>query len=285
MSNTLPPEVRARVDGHLDAVESQLRTAGADRTQRRGIVDDLETQILDMLAAQKKEPPSSADVDAVLARLDPPSAYSDKQTWPAEPHPAPAAARGGEPRLCREAVQGAWCLVASVFGLIVLLLNFTTGRAHFGALRPPEPFWYQALTWGLLVVAAVAAVAGPILSTGLGWVAVERIRGSNGRIYGTALAAIEALLFPLVVIWIGTFGFENWVEFVEFGGRTVVGRLTAMEQDNLIAYRVIGIVCAVVLSAGLAWILRSSTGPKRTGGSRVVTHTGSASVLASSANS
>ncbi len=74
MSDTLSPEVRAHVDAHLDAVESQLRTAGADRTQRRGVVDDLETQILDMLAAQKKESPGLADVDAVLARLDPPSA-------------------------------------------------------------------------------------------------------------------------------------------------------------------------------------------------------------------
>ncbi len=110
MSDTLPPEVRTRVDGHLDAVESQLRTAGADRTQRRGIVDDLETQILDMLAAQKKESPGLADVDAVLARLDPPSAYSDKQTWPAEPHAAPPRLGAGNPdfvaRPCGE--PGAW---------------------------------------------------------------------------------------------------------------------------------------------------------------------------------
>jgi hypothetical protein len=284
MSDTQPPEVRARVDVHLDAVESHLRTAGADRTKWRGIVDDLETQILDMLAAQKKESPSLADVDAVLARLDPPSAYSDKQSWPAEPHSALATARIGEPRLCREAVRGAWCLVASFAGLILVVLEFTAVNMHRGAPPPLAPFWYQALTRGLLVAGAVAAVAGPVLATGLGWVAVERIRGSNGRLYGTALAVIEALLFPLLIIWIATFGFENWLEFIQFGGRAVVGRLTGMEQDKLIAYRVIGIVCAVVLSAGLAWILRTSTGPKRSGGNRAVTQTGSASVLASSTN-
>ncbi len=273
MSDTLPPEVRTRVDGHLDAVESQLRAAGADRTKRRGIVDDLETQILDMLSAQKKESPGLADVEAVLARLDPPSAYSDKQTWPAEPDAAPAAARIGEPRLCREAVRGAWCLVASIFGLAVLGLSFRGTTFSYGAPPPPPPFWYQLLSRGTVVASAVAAFAGPVMATGLGWVAVERIRGSNGRLYGTALAVIEALLFPLLIIWIGTYAFENWVEFNEFGGRAVAGRLTGLERDKLRVLPVLWIECAMMLSAGLAWLLRWSTGPKRTGGGRAATQT------------
>jgi hypothetical protein len=52
MVSTLPPEVQSRVDAHLDAVEKQLQACGADRAKRRAIVDDLETQILDMLASR-----------------------------------------------------------------------------------------------------------------------------------------------------------------------------------------------------------------------------------------
>ena len=114
--------------------------------------------------------------------------------------------------------------MASSVGLVLVGLQFTVVNVHRGVPPLPAPFWYQSLMWGLLVVGAVAAVAGPILVTGLGWVAVERIRGSNGRLYGTALAVIEALLFPLLMIWIETYAFENWVEFLEFGGRAVVGR-------------------------------------------------------------
>ncbi len=77
MVNTLSAEVQSRIDTHLDAVEKQLAAAGLERTKRRGIVDDLETQILDMLAARSADSPTVTDVDAVLAGLDPPSAYAN----------------------------------------------------------------------------------------------------------------------------------------------------------------------------------------------------------------
>ena len=72
----LSPELRLRLDGHLDAVERALAEAGSTRERRRGIVDDLEAQILDMLAGRSANP-SDADLDAVLASLDPPAAYGE----------------------------------------------------------------------------------------------------------------------------------------------------------------------------------------------------------------
>ena len=54
MNDTLASAVRGRVDAHLDAVEKQLEAAGANRTKRRSVLDDLETQILDMLAARQR---------------------------------------------------------------------------------------------------------------------------------------------------------------------------------------------------------------------------------------
>ena len=52
MSVTLNGEVRARLDAHLDAVERALVAANYTRERRRGVVDDLEAQILDMLAGK-----------------------------------------------------------------------------------------------------------------------------------------------------------------------------------------------------------------------------------------
>ena len=77
MGVTLTGESRMRLDKHLDAVEAALAAAGNWREQRRGVVDDLEAQILDMLAARSKAP-TLEDVEAVLATLDSPAAYGSE---------------------------------------------------------------------------------------------------------------------------------------------------------------------------------------------------------------
>jgi hypothetical protein len=74
MTVTLTGEMQKRLDAHLDAVEAALAEAGRSREERRGVVDDLEAQVLDMLAARSAAP-RMEDVEAVLAALDPPSAY------------------------------------------------------------------------------------------------------------------------------------------------------------------------------------------------------------------
>ncbi len=84
MTIDLTADARTRLDAHLDAVEQALITSGRSREQRRGIVDDLEAQIRDMLAS-KSAKPTSVDLDAVLASLDPPAAYRPSNM----PHPHP----------------------------------------------------------------------------------------------------------------------------------------------------------------------------------------------------
>jgi hypothetical protein len=88
MSGPLSDEARAGVDAYLDAVEAALREAGRPREQRRAVVDDLEGQILDMVG-RRSAAPTRADVDAVLAALDPPGAYAGLG---GEPVTAPVAA-------------------------------------------------------------------------------------------------------------------------------------------------------------------------------------------------
>jgi hypothetical protein len=240
MSDTLPPEVRVRVDAHLDAVESELRTAGADRTKRRGIVDDLETQILDMLAAHKTESATLADVDAVLAKLDPPSAYASTGSVAIEPRQPAMTPVVAQPRLCPVVGKGTRYLAVALVGALVLILyKAEYDFEHQGGLvRSTGAVSHTAMT-ALLMIAGLAAVAGPVLFTAFGWIATERIRRSCGREYGLGLAVIEALLFPTLIIWLAAFALSRP------GG----GFLECF-------------VAPVLLTAGLAFLLRWATGPK-----------------------
>jgi len=197
MNDTLPAEVRARIDMHLDAVEDQLRRAGETREKRRGIVDDLETQILDMLDAGDR--PSLAAVDAVLRRLDPPQAYRGETNRASEPSPT-SHGRRAEPELCRQARDGAWWLGAGFVAQLVVLLDLVVN----GTPGPRNSAADLAA-----VVALFPAALGPIVGTAYGWIATERIRRSGGAQFGLGLSVIQALIYPILVVWVGAFGLWN----------------------------------------------------------------------------
>ena len=126
MSMTLPQDARARVDAHLDAVEKVLIAAGKTREQRRGVVDDLEAQILEMLAA-KSQTPGLADIEAVLAQLDPPSAYASGE-HPAPPvvtpQPSVMPVMPVRPRYSRTVIWGLVCILVS---LLLIMTSLATG--------------------------------------------------------------------------------------------------------------------------------------------------------------
>jgi hypothetical protein len=113
MTVELTADARQRLNKHLDAVEAVLLAAVRSREQRRAVIDDLETQILDMLA-QRTPRPSTADVEAVLASLDPPSRYAEGSPSVVPPSvPAPLAS-GSAPRWSRTAAAAMICAVLSV---------------------------------------------------------------------------------------------------------------------------------------------------------------------------
>ncbi len=89
MTPELPVDARARLDAHLDAVEEALQASGGSRKQRCGIVDDLESQILEMLARRSATPVLS-DVEEVLGTLDSPEAYRSPRDVPAKSPAEPA---------------------------------------------------------------------------------------------------------------------------------------------------------------------------------------------------
>jgi hypothetical protein len=79
------------------------------------------------------------------------------------------------------------------------------------------------------VVIAALAVIAPIAGTSLGWIAVERIKsslrsGAGGRLYGYPLAVFDALLFPLILSWIGAFFLWYCGVVAYYGGTDVPSR-------------------------------------------------------------
>lgn len=79
---TLPNDVQHRIDKHLDAIDSALAVTGMIRSERAAILDDVQGQIVEMLAARASNSPQAADVEAVLAELDAPEAYAQTREIP-----------------------------------------------------------------------------------------------------------------------------------------------------------------------------------------------------------
>ncbi len=72
----LPADVRARIDEFLAAVETAMSKSDVSARERQNVLDDLRTQIAEMLAQRASQPPGVADVEAVLSELDPPESYA-----------------------------------------------------------------------------------------------------------------------------------------------------------------------------------------------------------------
>jgi hypothetical protein len=286
MTNKLPVAVQSRVDAHLDAVEKQLQTAGADRATRRNIVDDLATQIVDMLGSLEAPTPTVADIDDVLGRLDPPQAYANESAWPSDRVLRVERGIVYEPRLCRQAKQGAWCIGLGILAPLLLVFGLKSPPARHviswleSSLQEgsPPPLWSVVLVGALVITAAVAAVALPIAGTLLGWIATERIRRSAGTQYGLGLAVGEALLYPILLVWFVTYTIDRQIEQVLYG----TTYLSGPGGRQLIPSKLLWLFWTTLLSIGLVCWLRWSTSPKRGASSRPKQQNGPSSLLAPS---
>lgn len=148
------------------------------RSERGAILDDVEGQVVDMLASRASATPTLADVEAILAELDPPTAYADSLRVGGG---SSAAGTENPHRLSAAAVA------ALIVGLIGVVSFFT----------------YIPEIDGLLEMAT------PFLTTALGVIAIIQIRRSQGRLYGMWLAVASALLFPLFILDGGTIFFAD----------------------------------------------------------------------------
>jgi serine/threonine protein kinase len=149
---------------------------------------------------------------------------------------APVQAR--EARLSRLALWGAlWTPLFFVTALFYFSFRVEIQRPDPGLAghaldypAPSDPEWWQlALRFTLLPLGVLA----PFGTTLLGTVAIAQIKRSNGKLYGLRLAAADALLFPLIVVFL----LVGVIAFFALDGRDAVS---------------VGPVVAVCFFAGLA---------------------------------
>jgi hypothetical protein len=237
MTVELSAEARARLDGHLDEVEKALMAGGRSREQRRAVVDDLEAQILDMLA-KRSAAPTLGDMNEVLAQVDPPSAYSEgaprEGAAPDASKPVMAAAVKAQerPRYSGFAIAGFVCILVSLIPVLFVVpvvaaktaqrpplqervmvptSNFirdpVTGERKQEMIevapemnqRAPAPEAGRAILGSLI---CVIVPLGPLALAGtvFGWIAYGQIRRSNGMIRGKGLALFDGLFYPVLLL-------------------------------------------------------------------------------------
>jgi hypothetical protein len=122
---------RAAIDAYLDSVELALIAADAPRIDRLQVLQDLESQIADMLS-QQPTPLTEESVRYVLDKLEPPSHFAatygnGKQTPPTPPTAAP----GRFARLPRAPwpfIAAASCALLSVACLLAVFAAATDAR-------------------------------------------------------------------------------------------------------------------------------------------------------------
>lgn len=222
----LPDEVRRRIDDHLDAIERVLLAGGVSRGERRGIVDEVEAQIYEMLSERSALEPVAA-VNEILARLDPPQAYAPELAVETAAH-APAAA-AVEPAMMLSRAGRQW---RRWWSSGPTKKAATTAKAWLsGAWRTCRTWWSAeneqprvsppaliAAVWGglgllalgvalshhrpnpLVALLAICGATAPVAVTVLGLWAVRRISRSAGREYGLPLALVEAFTFPVLLL-------------------------------------------------------------------------------------
>jgi hypothetical protein len=220
MSVTLSGEARARLDKHLDAVEAALVAAGNSREQRRGVLDDLEAQILDMLAA-KSRTPTAEDVEAVLAQLDPPAAYIPNAAPSIAPPKISAPSPVVRPRYSRTAIWGLVCIIGSLFLPLVIAVPLFFFHGYYHSLPSPKP---RSVTISSEEPERIAPVAGdtrapvvqnpsasaPAASPPAEPATFERHSSPVGGIY-SALSCIACFIGPLGLL--GTV--LGWIAFAQ----------------------------------------------------------------------
>jgi len=154
------PEARERMDAYLDAIERVLVAADMPRAERKGIADDVEAQILEMLAAGKGAEATVEDVETVLAQLDPPEAYAEAGGAP--PAAPVATAKDKDSRKWLGIVSLALCLVGVLFAPLMTTRGFVS-QASFLAFLGCE---IAALVCGIIAWRATPlAKAGTVTSS------------------------------------------------------------------------------------------------------------------------
>jgi hypothetical protein len=112
---------REVIDAYLDSVEQAMLAAQAPRSDRAQVIQDLESQISDMLA-QESRPVTEEMVRAVVAKLEPPSHFAATYGNGKMPPTATRRVVSARPAIRWSRVAAA-CVGAGIFGALVWLTH------------------------------------------------------------------------------------------------------------------------------------------------------------------
>jgi len=165
-----------RIDVYITSVERVLLTAAVPAAERVQILDDLETQITEILASEPL-PISDQAVAAVIARLEPPNHFAEIYSANPQPSPTPT-----EPPAAQ--TYSPWVLFAAgscaMIGLSCLLLLL------FAANEVSPPVAITVILF-LLTCAVLCPLA---LRQGL-----TQLRTAPERYCGSKLATSTAMIY------------------------------------------------------------------------------------------
>lgn len=165
----------AKIKAYLNAIGANL--TGPERTET---LADLESHIYEAIAARADSGESAGIVEAVIAEMDSPETYSSSM---------PASQSG----ICGLSIFGTILLP---FGLPVLwhVISLTPVGEHWDKIEFFKGSFYRFL---ILPIGIIAMLLGPIL----GAMSIKRIKQSKGSISGGLLAVLNAIFYPVLLLW------------------------------------------------------------------------------------
>jgi hypothetical protein len=246
----LPETLRSLVDNRLDTIERVLMQGNTPRVERRSILDDTETQILEMLWAEAGgQEPTRYDLLRVLGRLEPPEAFAGEHVESAQPARRARSSVFGPSKgvSITKPAYSTIGILACVGGLVTLIFNLPA--AVFAFLILDDAIIGFALA-GLLVVVGLPALV-------LGILYAIALAQSQGRLRGLTCAAIGITALPISAFGLvgGFLVLEINGEVSLYGFATLVCILAVVGAIHL-TYRILELL---VGAAG--WSPSRGTGP------------------------
>lgn len=237
-----PPSSRVQVDVRLDEVV--LRALEKEPERRYQQADQVKTAV-ETLVAHPETP-------GIVPPNHPPAASAVTPT----DTPGPI-----KPRYCTTAVVGAVCVIVFICSLVFVFLSLMVVRVQVAAGSPPPqpPLWAGFLKVFFVAGVLPTSVVTPILATILGWIAVGKIRRSNGQLYGLGLAVFDGLFMPLLALD----GLLAWLIIILV---EAIGDHYHPGHFQLLWGRMIPLIlliCAVLDACVIGWVWRKVKHPWR----------------------
>jgi hypothetical protein len=186
---TAPPKLsgslQTLLDDRLDAIDRVLLEADLPRSERQGIVEEVEAQVHELLGRCGSEP-TRVELVAILDSLDPPEAYAPidsrrRRAWPDQPALKP-----------RRVPQPSLLALGSAMGGLLLLLVVVAGLYLVIGLEADDGFVLVALATVILMAGVAVSACGVF--------AIRQIRAADGWLIGLPAALFASLIFPLLAV-------------------------------------------------------------------------------------